>query len=273
MPRYRCAIVSVALATGRRLLSGAVAVLLALHCIPGLTCLKAQTSSVIEGALTDPQGMVIVGADISLSGSGMGETRFLSDSSGSLSVKGPTDSFVGMVPVVKDPVSGQTNANGPFTASNGNPVPQAGRLYNGANLDRGPSDLAVNHTLLLDGIVRLPWRFEASGIFRAQSGFHFSAALPTLVDVDGDGVLNGVDFRSGRNALVGPAYANLDARFSKRFPIRETGRVQVLFEFFNLLNRANTAAVEQLQNVSTPLGTPLQRLPEREGQVGVRIEF
>jgi outer membrane receptor protein involved in Fe transport len=192
---------------------------------------------------------------------------------GALAVKGPTDSFVGMVPVVKDPVTGQNNANGPFTASNGNPVPQAGRFYNGASLDRGPSDLAVNHTLLLDGIVRLPWRFEVSGIFRVQSGFHFSAALPTPVDVDGDGVLNGVDFLSGRNAFEGPAYANLDARFSKRFPIRETVRVQVLFEFFNLLNRANTAAVEQLQNVSTPLGTPLQRLPGREGQIGLRIEF
>src|SRR4029077_15522391 len=110
-----------------------------------------------------------------------------------------------------------------------------------------PSDLAVNHTLLLDGIVHLPWRFEVSGIFRAQSGFHFSAALPTPVDVDGDGVLNGVDFLSGRNAFAGPAYANLDARFSKRFALRETNRVQILFEFFNLLNRANTAAVEQLQ--------------------------
>src|SRR5712692_4246838 len=88
MPRYRCAIVSVALATGRRRRSVTVAVLLALHCIPGLTCLKGQTSSVIEGTLTDPQGMVIAGAVISLSGSGMGETRFRSDSSGSYRLPG-----------------------------------------------------------------------------------------------------------------------------------------------------------------------------------------
>jgi hypothetical protein len=47
-----------------------------------------------------------------------------------------------------------------------------------------------------------------------------------------------------------------------------------MFEFFNLLNRANPAAVEQLENVSsTPLGKPLQYLPGREGQVGLRIEF
>src|SRR2546425_241901 len=64
-------------------------VLLALLCIPGLTSLKAQTSSVIVGTLTDPQGNAIVGAVIFLSGSGLvGETRFLSDSSGSYRLPG-----------------------------------------------------------------------------------------------------------------------------------------------------------------------------------------
>ena len=192
---------------------------------------------------------------------------------GSLAVKGPTDSFVGIPTLVKDPVTGQTNANGSFIASNGNPVPQAGKFYNGPNLDRGPSDLALNRTLLIDGIVRLPWRFEASGIFRAQSGFHFSGSPSVPADVDGDGVINGVDFASGRNHFQAPPYVNLDARFSKRFAIRESVRLQVLFEFFNLLNRANPAAVEQLESVSTPLGKPLQYLPGREGQVGLRIEF
>jgi hypothetical protein len=62
-------------------------------------------------------------------------------------------------------------------------------------------------------------------------------------------------------------------RFSKRFAIRERVRFQVITEFFNLLNRANPAAVEQLQNLSTPLGKPIQFLPGREGQVGLRIEF
>jgi hypothetical protein len=192
---------------------------------------------------------------------------------GALAVRGPTDSFVGIPPVVKDPVTGKTNDNGPFTASNGNPVPQAGKFYNGPDLDRGPSDLALNQTLLLNGVVRLPWQFEISGIFRAQSGFHFTAGLPLPIDVDGDGTINGVDFLSGRNHFQAPGYANLDMRFSKRFAIRERVRFQVITEFFNLLNRANPAAVEQLQNLSTPLGKPIQFLPGREGQVGLRIEF
>jgi hypothetical protein len=192
---------------------------------------------------------------------------------GSLAVNGPTDSFVGIPTLVIDPVTGKTNANGSFIASNGNPVPQAGRFYNGANLDRGPSDLALTHTLLLSGIVQLPWRFGLSGIFRAQSGFRFSAALPTPVDVDGDGVFNGVDFLSGRNHFQAPAQANLDIRFSRRFAIGERVYVQAIFECFNLLNRANPAAVEQFRGLPTPLGNPLQYLPGREGQAGLRIEF
>jgi hypothetical protein len=192
---------------------------------------------------------------------------------GSLGSYGQTDSFVGVVPSVTDPATGQTNVNGPFIASNGNPVPQAGRFYDGANLDQGPSDLAVDHTLLLHGAVNLPWQLELSGIFRAQSGFHFSVAAATPVDVDGDGLLNGIDFIAGRNHFVAPPYFNVDMRFSKRFSITEKIRAQFIFEFFNLLNRANPAAVQQFQNLSIPVGRPLQSLPGREGQVGVRIDF
>jgi hypothetical protein len=192
---------------------------------------------------------------------------------GSLGSYGQTDSFVGVPPVVIDPVTGQTNANGSFIASNGNPIPQAGLFYDGANLDRGPSDLAFNHTLLMHGTVNLPWRLAISGIFRAQSGFHFSVAAPTPVDVDGDGLLNGVDFLAGRNHFVAPAYANVDLRLSKRFSIREKVHAQFIFEFFNLLNRANPAAVQQFQNLSIPVGKTLQSLPGREGQIGVRIDF
>lgn len=192
---------------------------------------------------------------------------------GTLGANGPTDSFVGIPSVVTDPVSGKTNTNGPFTASNGNPVPQAGKFYNGANLDRGPSDLALDHALLFNGIVQLPWQFEASGIFRIQSGFHFTDSAPVPADVDGDGLRNGVDFIVGRNHFEAPPYANLDARFSKRFALGERVRFQALIEFFNLLNTANPAAVEQFQNAPIALGQPLQYLPGREGQVGLRFEF
>jgi len=193
---------------------------------------------------------------------------------GVLASQGPTDSFVGIPTLVTDLTSGKSNANGSFVASNGNPVPQAGKFYNGPNLDRGPSDLALNQSLLLDGTVQLPAKFEISGIFRAQSGFHFSDVPQLLTDPDGGGLYNGVDFGVGRNHFQSPPYANVDARFSRRFTIRERVRLQAIFELFNLLNRANPAAVEQYQNLSsTALGKPLQYLPGREGQAGLRLEF
>ena len=56
-------------------------------------------------------------------------------------------------------------------------------------------------------------------------------------------------------------------------------RAQALFEFFNLFNGANPAAINFNQNHS-PLnagepifGTVSEFLPGREGQVGLRIEF
>ncbi|HWN07941.1 MAG TPA: TonB-dependent receptor [Pyrinomonadaceae bacterium] len=192
---------------------------------------------------------------------------------GLLGSNGPSDSFVGIPPAVTDPVTGQTNNSGPFVARNGNPVPQAGELYNGANLDHGPSDLAVDHTLLMHGAVNLPWRLELSAIFRAQSGFHFSKASLSPIDVDGDGLLNGVDFVSGRNRFVAPPFTNLDVRFSRRFSIAEKLKAQLIVEFFNFFNRANPAAVQQFQNQASPFGKPIQYLPGREGQVGLRIDF
>jgi hypothetical protein len=192
---------------------------------------------------------------------------------GSLGSYGPSDSFVGTPPIVTDSVSGRTNANGSFIASNGNPVPQAGKFYNGSDLDRGPSDLAFNHTLLIHGAVSLPWQLQVSGIFRAQSGFRFSTASLTPVDVDGDGLLNGVDFLTGRNHFQALPYINLDMRFSRRFSITDRVRAEVLIEFFNVINRANSAAVQQFQNLPIPVGKPLQSLPGREGQVGIRIDF
>ena len=126
----------------------------------------------------------------------------------------------------------------------------------------------------MHGIVQLPWQSSVSGIFRAQSGFHFTSSAPAPADVDGDGLLNGVNFLAGRNHFQAPGYSNFDIRVAKGFAIGERLRVRTIFEFFNLLNRPNPAAVQQFENVTnTPLGRPLQYLPGREGQAGLRLEF
>jgi len=187
----------------------------------------------------------------------------------------PSDSFNGVVPLVTDSKTGQTNANGPFISSVGNPVPKAGVNYNGATLDTGRSDLALKHTFQVNGLVTLPSKFEISGIFRVQSGFPYSRLALQPKDVDGNGNFTGYDIVGGpgRNVYTSPHYSNMDVRFSKRFVFKERIRVQALFEIFNLFNSANTAAVQQNQNQLVPFGTPLQILPGREGQAGLRLEF
>ena len=175
--------------------------------------------------------------------------------------------------MVTDPVTGQTNVQGPFMASNGNPVPPAGIFYNGPDFDRGPSDLALDHTLSIYGLVELPWQLQVSGILRAQSGFHFSRQAPVPLDVDGDQNFNTIDHAAGRNVFTAPTFVSLDVRLSKPWRVNERLKVTTLVEFFNALNNPNPAAVEAGEGRPTRFGKPLQVLPGREGQVGLRIEF
>ena len=185
-----------------------------------------------------------------------------------------TDSFVGVPPVVTDAVSGRTNAKGPFVASNGNPVPQAGKFYYGPNLDRGPSDLAYTHTFSANGIFQLPRQFQISGIFRAQSGFHYSRNFTNdAPDVDGDGIPASNDFTVGRNHFVAPPFINLDARLSKTFSFGDHLKLEALIEYFNLFNRANPAGIQTIAEGPVRFGTVIQFLPGREGQVGIKLEF
>lgn len=93
------------------------------------------------------------------------------------------------------------------------------------------------------------------------------------IDVDGYQNFNTVDHSVGRNAFTAPPFVNLDVRFSKRWAVGERVRLMALVEFFNLYNRRNPAAVEAGGVRPTPFGRPLQVLPGREGQVGLRIEF
>ncbi len=192
-----------------------------------------------------------------------------------------TDSFRGVPPVVTDPGNsdptapcpGGTNASAAFFACNGSYVPKAGVFYNGANLDSGPSDFALRHTFELHGIVELPWKIQFSSLFRAQSGFRYTNSAAQPVDQDGNGQFNGRDLKTGRNAFTAPPFVNMDLRVAKTFVVRERFRVQAMFEFFNLFNNGNPAAIQNMESQADTLGTVSQRLPGREGQVGLRIEF
>ncbi|HTB94812.1 MAG TPA: TonB-dependent receptor [Candidatus Sulfotelmatobacter sp.] len=199
----------------------------------------------------------------------------------------PTDSFRGIPPVVTDPGNiakggtcpGGTNATSSFFACNGNYVPKAGVFYNGASLDSGPSDFALRHTFEAHGLVELPWKIQFSSLFRVQSGFHYTQNALAPVDQDGNGAFDGRDLKTARNAFTGPYFLNMDLRVAKTFAIGDRVRLQALFEFFNLFNAANPAAVNLNQN-NTPrlpgepiFGSTAAYLPGREGQIGLRLTF
>ncbi len=189
----------------------------------------------------------------------------------------PDDSFRGNIPLVTDPGSatcpGQTNASASFTACNGAFVPKEGTFYDGAKIDSGPSDFALRHTFEVHGLVELPWRIQFSSLFRAQSGFRYTAVAKQPIDLDANGTFTGRDLKTGRNAFNAPPFVNMDFRVAKTWVIREHFRVQGLFEFFNLFNNGNAAAIQNQQAQSTTFGTVSQRLPGREGQVGLKLEF
>jgi len=203
-------------------------------------------------------------------------TSTLSAASGSF----PTDSFVGTPPVVTDPgniaqggtCKGGTNATAAFFACNGNYVPKAGVYYNGATLDNGPSDFALRHTFEVDGLVQLPWKIELSSLFRAQSGFRYTVSSSAPIDQDGNGNFDGRDLKTGRNAFGSPSFVNIDMRVAKTWVIRERLRLKAMFEFFDLFNNANPAAI-QFQQAQPAFGTVSERLPGRQGQVALRLEF
>jgi hypothetical protein len=198
----------------------------------------------------------------------------------------PSDNFIGIAPIVTDPgraatptvpaCPSQTNQNGSFVACNGNFVARAGTFVNGPDLDKGPSDLSVHHIFQFNGLVNLPWKFQFSGIFRAQSGFHFSKLfVGGFIDPDGDGNTNSIDVRSAtRNGFTAPAFVNFDMRFTKRFDLGERVKLDLFFEMFNVFNAQNPASVQNSPvSSTTPFGQALQVLPGREGQVGFRLQF
>lgn len=197
-----------------------------------------------------------------------------------LPVYGLSDSYVGIVPLVTDS-NGQTNQNSAFINTIGNPVPKAGTYYNGASVDYGPSDLSLNHTFLVHAVVQLPKSFEISPIFRAQSGFHYTVSpADGGSDFDGDGLYNGTGLcwdGQGqlycKNSQTAPAFVNMDIRVAKAFNLGERVKAHAMFEMFNLFNRDNPAAVQTLEGGTPSLGSTLQYLPGREGQVGLRFEF
>ena len=84
--------------------------------------------------------------------------------------------------------------------------------------------------------------------------------------------LSAFDHRRGSaSPKSGGELARQIARIISAFANADGGTL--LLEFFNLTNEQNPAAVETTPGLPVDFGEPLQVLPGREGQLGVRFDF
>ena len=84
--------------------------------------------------------------------------------------------------------------------------------------------------------------WSLSLIWTAQSGQPYSGLINTDLNNDGNN-RNDRAPNLGRNTFVLPRTVTADLRISRQIEVRETMRLQLIFESFNLFNRANVTSV------------------------------
>src|ERR1700674_1873051 len=82
----------------------------------------------------------------------------------------------------------------------------------------------------------------------------------------------------GRNPFVTPGFFQVDLRLSRRFAMGERVKLDVIADGFNLLNRQNVAAVNQLCNPSDPsgclaAGQPTASYDARQFQFALKLSW
>jgi hypothetical protein len=156
----------------------------------------------------------------------------------------------------------------------------------------GPTSEDERHRFVFSGIFDLPWDFQVAPILQLASARPFSIFPACVCDINRDGVNNdresvnpGIDDQNKLpiNSLRGDKFSQLNVRVSKFFKFKETMKLGLFFEAFNVFNTGNYG--NQFQNVtgepdfgkpinffgatgfSEPLGIPFQ------AQLGIRFNF
>lgn len=129
-------------------------------------------------------------------------------------------------------------------------------VFNSVNLTNAFPSGTVRPDLVgdprLSGSGRSISRWFNTDAFRAQAPFRFGTA--------------------GRSILTGPTISNIDTSLIKTFPIRESFRVEVRAEFFNLFNHANFNLPGH--SLGAPgFGVINSARPGRAVQFALRFEF
>jgi hypothetical protein len=87
----------------------------------------------------------------------------------------------------------------------------------------------------------------------------------------------GCDGSLGRNRFVGPGFFQFDLRLSKQIPFGERLRLQLIADGFNLFNRTNVAAVNQLcdptSGATCQAGQPTAAYDARQFQFAIKLNW
>jgi hypothetical protein len=134
-------------------------------------------------------------------------------------------------------------------------------------LDYGRNGLDIPHQFKASATAELGKGFRVGGLFIARSGVPYPAYI--LADTNGDGVVNQVfsndrpvvadSFLLERYPARQPSFYQLDLRVSKEFVIGDNRALEVLAEFFNVLNNDNLFSNP---NVSAVVPATLDRVPQ-----------
>jgi hypothetical protein len=134
--------------------------------------------------------------------------------------------------------------------------------------DRGNSLADQRHTFILSGVLNP--KFDVSNriaralannnqigvIARFNTGFRFNVRGNN--DLNRDGVAtNDRPLLIGRNTATSGNVKQIDLRYSRFIPIRESMRIEVIGEFTNLFNIVNVSGINQTVPVSPSTGAPI----------------
>jgi hypothetical protein len=152
-------------------------------------------------------------------------------------------------------------------------------LPNWNAIERSPSDFYQRHHLILDAVLRGPYKTTMALVGSFGSGLPVNPL--TGQDDNGDGYTADRPVGIGRNSFRAPTLKTVDISVGKQFTLRERFRADTRIEALNVLNSKNFINVNSTygegttpaSSFLTPLAGIANTDPSRQWQFVVRLSF
>jgi len=194
---------------------------------------------------------------------------------------------------VQRPFSGNLGFHASYTLSrtrsNGDSVANLADFWEGpeSSLEVALSRQHVAHRFTLSFVGRVPRgvavlrNFKFSSLVSLESGRYYTVFAGRDANRDGNPNSDRAGLL-GRNTLQGPAYASVDVRIAREFPLGGKVRAELSLDAFNVFNRLNVRDLNtnyggfDLSAPPNPLlayGTPRDVFNPRQLQLGAKLRF